>query len=56
MSMKGTQPVYYVEFIPAVFVFLLGCNKLPQMKWLKTKQTYYLTVLGVRSKKCISPG
>lgn len=28
-----------------------GCYKLPQISWLKRIQTYFLTVLGVRSVK-----
>lgn len=32
------------------------CYKLPQILWLKIIQTYFLTVLGVRSVKLISPG
>lgn len=32
------------------------CNKLSQMYWLKTTQTYSHTVLGVRSLKSVLMG
>lgn len=37
-----------------VLVFYGCCSKLPQTYWLKSTQTYHLTVLGVRNLKQLS--
>lgn len=50
VNMKGTQLVYYVEFILVVFVSYLATTDYPECNDLKQNK-HYLTVLWVRLKK-----